>query len=200
MRMCRPGVVILTRLYADASNYFGRMPSGNHVLRFGTTACDGGRNDHCGVYRGNCGAGGCHRRHHGAFPGTGSATAASLSDRHFLLFPPLVVIAYEMFAHTEICPWAHRPLRLPLACALSAIAGLLLSRGYFPLPLAAAGSLLAGIYVLRTMRLHVPPAVSLLPFLMRGADWSFPLVVGVGTSLLSLSFLTWRRLDRRTGE
>ena len=28
----------------------------------------------------------------------------------FILFPPLVVIGFDMFGHPEICPWAARPL------------------------------------------------------------------------------------------
>jgi hypothetical protein len=31
----------------------------------------------------------------------------------FLLFPPLVVIAFEMFVHAQACPWAQRPLPFP---------------------------------------------------------------------------------------
>lgn len=129
-----------------------------------------------------------------------AATAATETHQHFVLFPPLVVIAYEMFAHPEICPWAERPWSLPLACVASAAAGTALASWHGVLmPFAAMASVLISIAVLRIMRLHVPPAlaVGLLPFVMPDAGWSFPLVVGAGTLLLSLSFLTWRRLGAR---
>jgi hypothetical protein len=48
---------------------------------------------------------------------------AQWSGWRFLLFPPLAVIGFEMFAHSASCPWAGRPLTLPLACALSATGG-----------------------------------------------------------------------------
>src|SRR6202008_1404086 len=46
-----------------------------------------------------------------------------LTGLRFILFPPLVVIGFEMFGHSEICPWAQRPLWLPLACFLTAFGG-----------------------------------------------------------------------------
>lgn len=61
-----------------------------------------------------------------------------LTGWRLLLFPPLVVIAFEMFAHPRICPWAGRPLILPIACVLSAAAGVLLVNLLGPGPLAAA--------------------------------------------------------------
>ncbi len=37
-----------------------------------------------------------------------------LTGLRFVLFPPLVVIGFEMLGHTAICPWADKPMRLPL--------------------------------------------------------------------------------------
>jgi hypothetical protein len=42
------------------------------------------------------------------------ALSATFTGIRFPLFPPLVVIAFEMYAHALICPWAHRPFILPL--------------------------------------------------------------------------------------
>src|SRR5579872_623501 len=39
-----------------------------------------------------------------------------LTGWRFILFPPLVVIGFEMFVHPDVCPWAARPLMLPVAC------------------------------------------------------------------------------------
>jgi len=113
-----------------------------------------------------------------------------------LLFPPLVVIAFEMFAHAHVCPWAGRPFILPIACTLTAAAGVALVVFFGDAPLAAAASILFGIGVLRVFDLHVPPAlaVGLLPFVIPNVSYEFPISVGVGTLLLTMCFLAWRRV------
>jgi len=37
----------------------------------------------------------------------GTAALAAHSGWRFLLFPPLAVMGFEMFAHAAICPWAR---------------------------------------------------------------------------------------------
>ena len=116
-----------------------------------------------------------------------------------VLFPPLVVIGFEAFAHAEVCPWAPRPLALLLACGLTAAAGLasvaLLGAG----PLGAMCSLLAGVIVLRVLDLHVPPAlaVGLLPFVMAHPSARYVAAVLLGTGLQTGMFLLWRRFAPR---
>lgn len=128
----------------------------------------------------------------------GVALLAIMSGERLLLYPPLVVIGFEMFAHTKICPWAQRPLVLPLACGLTAAAGVLLVSLLGAGPPAAALSMAFGIVMLRILDLHVPPAlaVGLLPFVMVHPTYSFPIVVVIGTALLILSFLLWQRLTK----
>jgi HPP family protein len=117
-----------------------------------------------------------------------------LTGLRFVLFPPLVVIGFEMFGHTAICPWAKRPLLLPLACFLTAAGGLffwnLLGAG----PVTAACSMACGIAVLRLLDLHVPPAlaVALLPLVMNSPTIAYPFSVGIGTLLMTLWFLAYR--------
>lgn len=112
----------------------------------------------------------------------------------FLLFPPLVVIGFEMFAHTAICPWASRPLLLPVACLLTAAVGLLFWSLLGVGPIAVAGSMAGGVMVLRLFDLHVPPAlaVALLPFVMDSPTVAYPLSVGIGTLLMTLWFLFYK--------
>ncbi|MGH7836394.1 MAG: HPP family protein, partial [Candidatus Binataceae bacterium] len=105
-------------------------------------------------------------------PLMGFVAAATILVRftglRFILFPPLVVIGFEMFGHTDICPWAKRPLWLPAACFLTAAGGL----GFLQLfgfgPLTAACDMAWGILVLHLFDLQVPPAfaVALLPLVM----------------------------------
>jgi len=126
-----------------------------------------------------------------------AAVAAQTSGWHLLLFPPLAVIAYEMFAHPEACPWAGRLVALPVACTTSALVGVMLVHWLGSGPLAAAIAILFGMLLLRTLRLHVPPAlaVGLLPFVVEHPGFDLPLAVASGTMLLSVSFAGWRRLS-----
>jgi hypothetical protein len=100
-----------------------------------------------------------------------------------------------MFGHTAICPWAKRPLLLPVACFLTAAGGLLFRRLLGDGPVGAACAMGWGILVLRLMDLHVPPALALalLPFVMTSPTGAYPLSVGIGTVLMTLWFLMYQR-------
>jgi len=117
-----------------------------------------------------------------------------LTGLRFILFPPLVVIGFEMFGHPTICPWAKRPLSLPLACFLTALGGLIFAKLLGAGPAAAVCSMVWGIVVLRFFDLHVPPAlaVALLPLIMRSPTLAYPLSVGLGTLLMTLWFLSYQ--------
>jgi hypothetical protein len=125
-----------------------------------------------------------------------AAEAARMSGLRFILFPPLVTMAYEMFGHPGTCPWRKRPASLPAACLLVAGGGLLavqvLGAGFA----AAAASMVFGVLVLRVFDLHMPPAlaVGLLPSVMSAPGWQFPLAVGAGALGLTGSFLFYRRM------
>ncbi|MDY0190600.1 MAG: hypothetical protein RBR22_07675 [Desulfuromonas sp.] len=120
-----------------------------------------------------------------------------ISGRRFLLFPPLVVIGFEMFAHSAICPWAGRPFILPVVCTLSATAGVIWVTLLGVGPVAAGCTIVCGIALLRIFNLHVPPvlAIGLLPFVIPPPHYEFPLVVAVGTMLLTMIFRAWQRLN-----
>ena len=121
-----------------------------------------------------------------------------LTGLRFLLFPPLVVIGFEMLGHPAECPWANQPLKLPIACFLTALGGFASWHFLGVTPLAAACSMAWGIAVLRVCDLHMPPAlaVALLPLVMDQPTLAYPFAVGIGTTLLSLWFLAYQRLAR----
>ncbi len=123
-----------------------------------------------------------------------AVAAVKLTGLRFLLFPPLVVIGFEMFGHTAICPWAKRPLILPVACLLTAATGLLFWKLLGVGPAAVACSMAGGVVVLRIFDLHVPPAlaVALLPFVMQSPTIAYPFSVGIGTLLMTLWFLFYQ--------
>ncbi|MGC1678395.1 MAG: hypothetical protein WA740_12785 [Candidatus Binataceae bacterium] len=122
--------------------------------------------------------------------------AVDLTGLRFILFPPLVVIAYEMLGHPAICPWARRPLALPIACFLTAAGGLICLRAFGANAGAAAASMVWGIVILRSFDLHIPPAlaIALLPLVMDHPTVLYPFSVGIGTGLLTVWFLNYARL------
>jgi hypothetical protein len=126
----------------------------------------------------------------------GMGTAAQISGLRFILFPPLIVMAYEMFGHPDTCPWARHPVSFPVACILTALGGLVAVRLLGTGPLAAGCSVSFGIGVLRAFDVHMPPAlaIGLIPLVMSAPDVRYPLSVAVGTIALTASFLIWRRL------
>lgn len=127
---------------------------------------------------------------------------ADLSGWRFIMFPPLVVIAFEMFAHHEICPWAGYPFRLVIACMLTATAGLAAVAIIGTGPLAAILAVAVSVAIVRVANLHLPPAVAigLLPFVISHPDYRFPLAVGAGTLTLLALFMLWRTWTRRAGK
>ena len=128
-----------------------------------------------------------------------AVAVVKLTGLRFVLFPPLVVIGFEMFVHTRHCPWATRTLSLPMVCILTAIGGLL-CRDYLGTGAAASVSSMAvGILILRVFDLHVPPAlaVALLPQVIDSPTMLYPVAVGIGTSMLSGAFVLYSRVIRR---
>ena len=127
-----------------------------------------------------------------------AVVAGELTGWRLVLFPPLVVIGFEAFAHPAVCPWAARPLALGAACGLAATAGVLCVSFLGADPLGAMCSILAGILIVRALDLHVPPAlaVGLLPFVMAHPSFRFPAAVVLGTAIETVVFLGWRRLAR----
>ena len=124
---------------------------------------------------------------------------AQRTGLRMLLFPPLVVIAFEMFSHPRVCPWARRPLRLPIACGIAAVIGWLAVRYLGPGVAPTMVSLALAIGVLRLLDLHAPPAlaVALIPQVMPSPDWRYPVSVTAGTSLLVAAFFLCRPLLSR---
>lgn len=116
------------------------------------------------------------------------------SGLRFVLYPPLAVIGFEMFAHSRVCPWSRERLRLPVACTVAAGLGTLGVHLLGANAVAVALTVAAGILVLRITDLHLPPAlaIGLLPFVMPRPSFVFPVAVAAGTSVLSVGFTAWR--------
>lgn len=129
----------------------------------------------------------------------GAVAMVRLTGLRFILFPPLAVIGFEMFGHTESCAWAGQPFRLPIVCFLTAAGGLAFHHLLGVTWITAALSMGWGMAVLQVLRVHVPPAlaVALLPMVMDAPTAWYPCSVGLGTLTLTLWFWCCRdRLQR----
>jgi hypothetical protein len=125
--------------------------------------------------------------------------AAQLTGLRFILFPPLIVMAYEMLGHPDTCPWAKRPYSFPIACFLTALGGLLAVRSLGAGPAAAAAGMVWGVIILKIFDIHMPPAlaVALIPLVLPHPAIRYPLSVGIGTVALTCCFLAWRNISGR---
>jgi len=125
--------------------------------------------------------------------------AVKLTGMRFILFPPLVVILYEMLSHRERCPWVARPVGLPIACFLTAAGGAFFRTHIALDPLAAMLSMAWGIGVLRVFDIHIPPAlaVALLPMVMARVTIGYPFAVGLGTTMASVWFTVFEKYSER---
>jgi hypothetical protein len=123
------------------------------------------------------------------------ALCATTSGLRLILFPPLIVIAYEMFAHPTVCPWAGKPVALPAACFLTSTAGWVAVSIFGSGGIAAACAMTLGVIALRLLKLHMPPAlaVGLLPLVIHSPDFKYPVCVAIGTGALTLAFQLYQR-------
>lgn len=122
-----------------------------------------------------------------------------LTGLRFILFPPLVVILYEMFHAPRRCPWASHLGRLPVVCFAAALGGLLLHREIHSAPVAAALSMAWGVAILRLFRTNVPPAlaVALLPMVIARPTMLYPVSVSIGIGVGTLWFAVVQRFQAR---
>ena len=127
---------------------------------------------------------------YGLFLGLGLGLVA-LTGQRLILFPPLLVIAYESMVHPGTCPWRGRPFGTILGCTAAAGIGTLLAGWWGLVPLATALTVVLVEALQRLLGFRLLPAfgAGLLPFLLPQPSLAFPLSVALGTSLLAL--VTW---------
>jgi hypothetical protein len=131
--------------------------------------------------------------------------AAQATGLRFILFPPLVVMAYEIFGHAKVPGWMARPALFPVVCLLTATTGTLAVQGFRTTMVGVAVTTMVSIGILRIFEMHMPPAlaVGLLPFVMVAPNAWYPVSVALGTIALTVCAVgyTYRRTvlrDRKT--
>jgi hypothetical protein len=128
-----------------------------------------------------------------------SVLLVKLTGIRMLLFPPLAVVAFELFSKPKTCSWATKPLLVPLACFLTAMGGLCAYRLWGVSAITAAISMAWGFAVLYALKIHLPPAmaVGLIPLIIKNPTISFPISVGAGTLFLMMCHWCYRRFLTR---
>jgi hypothetical protein len=128
-----------------------------------------------------------------------SASAAVWTGERLLLLPPLVVVALELFAHFDTCPWVKRPLVIPVVCGLSALSTVIIVGWLGTGPLAVFLAMIAVATIVRLFNFHFPPAIAIgiLPFIMPHFDTRYPAVVTVAAIFLIGVFFLWRSMASR---
>jgi hypothetical protein len=108
----------------------------------------------------------------------------------FLLCPPLVVMAYEVFGHPEVPGWMARPALFPLVCFLTASIGLFACLTLHATFSGVALTMICSIGILRAFKVHMPPALalSILAFVIKTPNFWYPISVGIGTGALMVCF------------
>jgi HPP family len=123
-------------------------------------------------------------------------TLAQVTGLFFLIFPPLIVVAYEILGHPEIPGWMERPILFPAISFLTASVGLLFCRAFDAGFAGVIAAMLCSIAILKIFNVHMPPAlaVGILPFVMKAPNYRYPVSVLIGTVALMLYFSSYGRL------
>lgn len=119
------------------------------------------------------------------------ALAGQFTGLRLILFPPLIVMAYEILGHPELPGWIERPALFPLICLITSSVGLLTWRIYDGGALGVVITFSVSIILLRVFKVHMPPAlaVGLLPFVMIAPSIWYPVSVAIGSVALTVWFL-----------
>jgi hypothetical protein len=131
----------------------------------------------------------------------GGLVLVEVLGSHLVLYPPLMVIAYEMLAQPKHCPWHGRVGAVLTVTGGAAVAGLLLVQALGVVPLACLLAVLATALLLHLTQLKCPPAygLALLPFVIPTPPQSYPLLTLAGTAWLLLVVELHRGRERRRG-
>ena len=116
-----------------------------------------------------------------------------------VLFPPLLVIAFDRLAHRRHCRWRRRPGAMLVTANSAALVGLLLVLLLGVTPWAVFLASLLGASLLRRAHLFFPPAMgmTLLPFVIPRPPLSYPLLTLAGCLWLLVVVGAAERLGRR---
>ncbi len=126
------------------------------------------------------------------------ASMSRYTGLRLILFPPLVVMSYEVFGHPEIPEWLRKLPHFPVVCVISAAVGIATVKLWGPTVLGVIVTVGLSMVMLRIARMHMPPvlAIGLLPYIVKGPRLWYPVAVGIGTCTLMVWFAMRARMSR----
>lgn len=129
----------------------------------------------------------------------GGLALVQLTGSRLVLFPPLLVIAFETIVHRLHCPWRGRYGAVLLVANASALVGLILVKLLGVVPAASFLAVLATLALLHLTRLTFPPALglALLPFVIPQPQLSYPLFTTIGSLWMILVVVFLEKLRRQ---
>jgi len=123
------------------------------------------------------------------------AEIASATGAFYVLFPELGALSHDVFTRPR-GPWAEAPVLLAITPVLTGAIGIFftcaLPYGYLSVLLTVASA----VSVILTLKSPIAPAISagLLPLVLGVRSWWYPPGILLGTVLLALLSLPWKRL------
>jgi hypothetical protein len=129
----------------------------------------------------------------------GGLALVQLTGSRLVLFPPLLVIAFETIVNRLHCPWRGRYGAVLLVANASALVGLILVKLLGVVPAASFLAVLATLALLHLTRLTFPPALglALLPFVIPQSQLSYPLFTTIGSLWMILVVVFLEKLRRQ---
>ena len=123
------------------------------------------------------------------------STLAQVSGIALLLFPELGALSYDVFRRPDGA-WAKAPVMLVATPFLTGFVGTLTVRNLAYGPLSVLITVMSAMVIIRVLRSPVAPAISagLLPLTLGETGWWYAPLLLVGSGLLALSSMIWRRL------
>jgi hypothetical protein len=128
-----------------------------------------------------------------------SGMVAQATNLRFILFPPLIVVAYELFGHPNLPGWMSRPVLFPVVCFLTASIGMFASTAFHAGFWGVSLTMLSSIAIFRAFKVHMPPAlaVGVIPFIITHPNFWYPISVSLGASALIASTSVYAFIKRR---
>ncbi|KRH79102.1 HPP family protein [Ferrovum sp. JA12] len=122
------------------------------------------------------------------------------SGLKFILFPPLVVVSYEILTKPAHCPWAKQLIQLlflTLAMVAVGLVSLHILGNHSP---AILLTMVTGIVICRMVNMYLPPAmaIGLLPFVAPHPDSQLLISTAIGISIFIAYYFLYNHFVRKS--
>ncbi|MDE2423971.1 MAG: HPP family protein [Betaproteobacteria bacterium] len=129
-------------------------------------------------------------------------TMVYFSGLKFILFPPLVVVSYEILTKPDHCPWGKQLIRLLILTVVMVGVGLMSLHFLGNHSLAILITVLIGILLCRTLGVYLPPAMAmgLLPFVAPHPDIKLLISIVIGISVFIVYYFLYNQFFVKSTE